>query len=197
MKKRFEFGINKKGFIGSIGDDLPSLMPIIVALLLFFTIFSITLSSYTEKNVLLKKNISLMNISREIKGDSLITSVDAFSNNCNRIKFNQYSENFMIAIYSNETITKMFANGKSFLDDFKEVDAENPESSDNFLTAINNKGDEEAYFCYYQKIGGKQITNNKINYVTRFYPVAVQTKVDIAGKEYLIILPGLMVMVIW
>jgi len=187
----------EKGFIGAIGDDLPSLIPIIIALLLFFTIFSITLNTYNEKNALLRKNISLMNISRELKGNSLIYSVEQFSANCDKIKFNKYGENFMVAIYSNETIAEMFQEGKNFLDDFKEVDPEYPVDNTNFLKSENDLMVEEAFFCYYQKIGGRQISDKRISYLTRFYPVAVQEKVSIDGIDYLIISPGIMVMVIW
>lgn len=188
---------NKKGFIGAIGDDLPSLIPIIVALLLFFTIFSITLSSYNEKNLLLRKNMSLMNISRELKGDSLIAGADQFLNNCEKIKFNQYPQNFMVAIYSNETLAEMLNYNENFLDDFKGVDPNNPEQIENFLTGTTSNNEEKAYFCYYRRVGGRQINNSRVSYLTRFYPVAVQEKIDVDGVEYLIISPGIMIMVIW
>ncbi|MDD3084171.1 MAG: hypothetical protein PHP82_04050 [Candidatus ainarchaeum sp.] len=189
---------NKKGFIGAIGDDLPSLIPIIVALLLFFTVFSITFNSYNEKNALLRKNISLMNISRDLKGDSLILGVDQFLGNCNRIKFNQYGENFMVAIYSNDTLTGMFSSGENFLDDFKNPNAvDYPEDIENFLKGLDEDGLEKTYFCYYKKIGGMQISDKRANYLTRFYPVAIQEKVSIGETDYLVVSPGIMIMVIW
>jgi hypothetical protein len=187
----------EKGFIGAIGDDLPSLIPIIVALLLFFTIFSITLSTYNQKNAFLRQNVTLMNVSRELKGDSLILNVDNFLNNCEKMQVNNYEQNFMAAIYSNEKIVEMFANNKNFLDDFKNVDPNDPLDNDNFLQGLDKDGYNEAYFCFYKKLGGRQITDARANYSTRFYPVAFQQRVGVDGIEYIIISPGMMVMVIW
>jgi hypothetical protein len=187
----------EKGFIGTIGDDLPSLIPIIVALLLFFTIFSITLNTYTQKNFFLRQNITLMNVSRELKGDSLILNVDNFLNNCSKMQVNNYKQNFMAAIYSNEKIAEMFTVGESFLDDFKNVNPGFPSDTENFLQGLDKDGYSESYFCFYKKLGGRQITSARANYSTRFYPVAFQERVEIGGIEYIIISPGMMVMVIW
>ncbi|MCX6803110.1 MAG: hypothetical protein NTY48_00905, partial [Candidatus Diapherotrites archaeon] len=91
--------VNKRGFIGPIGDDMPSLVPIVVALLLFFTIFTMTLTSYNNKNAYLRKQTDMTSIARELKGDTLILGVAQFDKRCNNLRLKKIPYNFVSAIY--------------------------------------------------------------------------------------------------
>ena len=184
--------LNKKGFIGAIGDDLPSLIPIVVSLLLFFTIFTLTLNTYNTKNVILRKNMSLMSISRELKGDSLILDVNQFKLRCDSTRLDTHAYNFRVAIYSNEKLTELASNEVQVIDDFKDVDV----GMDNFLDGQYGAG-REKYYCEYKRPGAKDLTSGKARYLTRFYPVAVQLDERINNEDYLLIEPAVMVMVIW
>ncbi len=190
--------INSKGFIGAIGDDLPSLIPIVVALLLFFTIFALTLNSYTEKNIELKKNLSLLAISRDLKGDSLLLNVDQFRDRCTMVQNEIHEYNFRVAIYSNEKLKELAELKEQVITDFKSDSfSELGGEFENFLTGLNKGSEQETYSCEYLRKGAKKLTDKKSNYLMRFYPVAVQTDMTIQESDYKLIVPAIMVMVIW
>jgi hypothetical protein len=194
LKKNMPYNksLNKKGFIGAIGDDLPSLIPILISLLLFFTIFSLTLNTYNSKNVILRKNMGLMSISRELKGDSLILDVNQFKLRCDNTRLTTHAYNFRVGIYSNEKLTQLATNGEQIIDNFKNID----EGIENFIDGQYGT-QREKYYCEYKRPGARDLTSGKISYITRFYPVAVQLDEQINGEDYLLIEPAVMVMVIW
>jgi len=66
----------KKGFIGPIGDDLPSIISIMLALGIFFSAITYTLDIYNQKKVdsdLLKGSVE---IARAIFDKGLLTTVN-------------------------------------------------------------------------------------------------------------------------
>jgi hypothetical protein len=190
---------SKKGFIGAIGDDLPSLIPIVFALLIFFSAFTATLSIYNSENASVSTDMGMLSIARNLKGDSLVLNLSQFSDRCDNIRVPSYPYNFMVGIYSAEddltTVVSDFAES--------EVTSDNEEGSDNFLKG--KKGTrEEAFFCGYRKRGSKDFgdfaggsDNIREEYILRYYPVAVQTEVTIGGKDYFVIIPGVLAMIIW
>jgi hypothetical protein len=189
----FNFKINKKGFIGAIGDDVPSLIPIIVALLLFFTIFSITLNSFNTKNFELQKNLGLISISRELKGDSLLIGVEQFLDRCEKSRLNIHEYNYRSAIYSNASLGKIENAGEKIINDFKDPN----KGETNFLKGEIEGVGEEAYYCEYLRPGARALDDKSTDYLIRFYPVAVQREEVIDNGKYLVIVPSVMVMVIW
>ena len=42
--------VNQKGFLGPIGDDLPSLIPIIFGLVIFFAVFNTGFQAFQNKS---------------------------------------------------------------------------------------------------------------------------------------------------
>lgn len=66
----------KKGFIGPIGDDLPSILGIVLALGLFFAGISYSLNAYNQKIDNLKTMKGAIEITRVITKDGFITDVD-------------------------------------------------------------------------------------------------------------------------
>jgi hypothetical protein len=189
----FSLEFNKKGFIGAIGDDLPSLIPIVVALLLFFTIFSITINSYNSKNFELQKNLGLISISRALKGDSLILNVDQFKERCDFSRLNIQEYNYRSAIYSNKSLGEIADASEKIIDEFKDFSS----NSNNFLEGETIFGSTETFTCEYLRPGAKELDNKSTDYLVRFYPVAVQRDVLVDGREYLVVVPSVMAMVIW
>jgi len=187
--------ISKRGFIGAIGDDLPSLIPIVFALLIFFSAFSATLSIYNSENARVSIDMGMLSIARNLKGDSLLLNVSQFEKRCDDLRIQKYPYNFMVAVYSaDKDLDTVIA-------DF--VETRIPDDiSDNFLTG--KIGDEtKSYFCGYRKLGSKDFGDigvsgkSREEYILRYYPVAVQTRVSINGTEYYVIIPGVMAMIIW
>jgi hypothetical protein len=71
--------LKEKGYIGSIGDDLPSLIPLLFALLIFFTVFSFTLNIFNEKKTAFEKEFELMQIADSLKYDGYINGFNELS----------------------------------------------------------------------------------------------------------------------
>jgi hypothetical protein len=191
-----------RGFIGAIGDDLPSLIPIVFALLLFFTVFSATLNNYETKNEILNEKINLISISRQLKGDSLLLSLSQFKTRCDRIRVQQSPYNFMVGVYlikgnsTGDELSKIINcesdPGESFNEGDLLVDSEYAgcESS-----VVGPGADPKCrYFCDYTKFGSKAFSCSQKNYIVRFYPVAVQTKII---GNHSVIAPAIMAMVVW
>jgi hypothetical protein len=200
MEKFFLKKFSKKGFIGPIGDDLPSLIPIVISLLLFFTIFSITLNAYNSKNSDITKQTLMISASREIKGDSMILSYDQFQERCDRLKLKYYPYNFIMAIYPTGGINPLDNPLENVLDNFKAMEV------DSITGEIINRGfiedqiigkSGEKYICGYKKKGGNTFSTKTRAYLLRYYPVAVQTTRNMSGEDYVIIVPAVMAVIVW
>ncbi|MDD3159825.1 MAG: hypothetical protein PHQ98_02565 [Candidatus ainarchaeum sp.] len=182
----------QKGFIGPIGDDLPSLVPIVFALLLFFTIFTATMDTFAKKNKTFEENLSSIALARQLRGDSLILDYDQFKSRCDLANLTNYSFNYSVAIYNPFSQDSQIGFNP---DDFMTEFVENNVNSDLFLQIplVNGK----KFVCEYKKPGSSQLSINNKNYYYRFYPVAVSLKKDFDGGEYSIIVPTYLVVLIW
>lgn len=63
----------EKGFIGPLGDDLPSVVAIILALSIFFSGLTYALNTYNQKIVGLEVLRGSMDVSRVLTGEGIIT----------------------------------------------------------------------------------------------------------------------------
>jgi hypothetical protein len=75
----------QKGFIGPIGDDLPSLIPIIFSLVIFFTAFTATFSVFDKGNVRFDRTIKILKISDQMRGDKYINDIGEFKGLCDTV----------------------------------------------------------------------------------------------------------------
>ncbi|MEM4257167.1 MAG: hypothetical protein QXD98_02290 [Candidatus Diapherotrites archaeon] len=75
----------KKGFIGPVGDDLPSITPLVLGLMIFFTAFTSAFNSFDKRNEEFMNNIELLKISKTIRANSYIYSYENFEQLCNSI----------------------------------------------------------------------------------------------------------------
>jgi len=75
----------KRGFIGPIGDDLPSLIPLLFGLVMFFSAFTTTFNSFDRNNVIFKDDITVMKISRVMQSNSYIYSYENFEELCSGV----------------------------------------------------------------------------------------------------------------
>jgi hypothetical protein len=82
-----------KGFLGPIGDDLPSLIPLLFALLLFFYVFTFTWNAFDQKGQLFDDVLAAMRVGNTLKGNNYVRDFDAFGQRCveahnvKRVKF--------------------------------------------------------------------------------------------------------------
>jgi len=68
----------QRGFIGAIGDDLPSLVPIFFSLLIFFATLSFVFITVNERNNYIEGYFESISISKSILGSSFYSGYDDF-----------------------------------------------------------------------------------------------------------------------
>jgi len=76
---------NKNGFLGAIGDDLPSLVPIFFSLLIFFSTLSFVFITLSDRNAYLETYFESISVSKEALGSSFFSDYNNFLDNINSI----------------------------------------------------------------------------------------------------------------
>jgi len=89
---------NKKGFIGAIGDDLPSLIPIFLGLIIFFAVFLSTYNTYKTSTGLYSLEQEAISISMILKSEPLIPDYNLFMKTCNKVSTNKKWNAFIIEL---------------------------------------------------------------------------------------------------
>ncbi|HLC78918.1 MAG TPA: hypothetical protein VJG83_00675 [archaeon] len=74
-----------KGLIGPIGDDLPSLIPILLGLVMFFSTFTLAFNAFDERNAEFNDDIAVMRVSRILQSNSYIPTYAAFEELCSEV----------------------------------------------------------------------------------------------------------------
>lgn len=74
-----------KGFVGPIGDDLPSLVPLIFSLIIFFASFSSAFDVFVRSKEQFGAAVLITDIAASIAGDHFITDVDEFYASCDKV----------------------------------------------------------------------------------------------------------------
>ena len=70
----------RKGFIGSIGDDLPSLIPLFFALMIFFAGLAFVFTNINDKNTQMNAYLDSLTIAKSALGKSSFSSHEDFMN---------------------------------------------------------------------------------------------------------------------
>ncbi len=197
LKKSF----SSKGFIGPIGDDLPALIPIVVSLLLFFTIFSVTLNAYNTKNTEINKQTLMISASREIKGDSIILGIEQFNERCEKVNLKYYPYSFIAMIYPTSGSYGEENPLDKVIEDFIKVRFDSTQNVDKTSitdTPVLKDESGEPFVCGYRRRLGNDFSKNTRAYFLRYYPIAIQTKMTLGSYgEYYVTIPGVMAMVVW
>ena len=92
--------LKQKGFLGPIGDDLPSLVPLIFALIIFFSTFTYAMNSMDSRNDDFDADLATLNIARIMRSNGYITGMDDFKRLCGMI--NVSGMNYEIALVETE-----------------------------------------------------------------------------------------------
>jgi len=66
----------RKGFIGPIGDDLPSIIALMLALGIFFSAITYSLNAYNQKLIDLDELKGSIDIGRVVLGEGLVTDIN-------------------------------------------------------------------------------------------------------------------------
>jgi len=86
----------KKGFIGAIGDDLPSLIPIFLGLIIFFAVFLSSYNTYKTNTGLYSLEQEAISISMILKSEPLISDYNIFMKTCNKVSTNKKWNAFIV-----------------------------------------------------------------------------------------------------
>ncbi len=78
--------IGSKGYLGPIGDDIPSLIPILVGLVTFFAAFTFTLNEYNARSSSFNADRDTLVIANALKGDSYIATYPEFDSACKGLR---------------------------------------------------------------------------------------------------------------
>ncbi len=74
-----------RGFIGPIGDDLPSLIPLLFGLVMFFSTFTLTFNAFDGRTAEFRDDIDAMRISRLMQSNSYIYGYADFTELCRQV----------------------------------------------------------------------------------------------------------------
>jgi hypothetical protein len=77
--------ISGKGFLGPIGDDLPSLVPLLIALIIFFSTFTFTFNVFSSRSSDFRADIDSLNVTRMLRSNSYVTGYPNFNSLCSSI----------------------------------------------------------------------------------------------------------------
>ncbi|MEW6295789.1 MAG: hypothetical protein AB1467_05890 [Candidatus Diapherotrites archaeon] len=72
----------QKGFLGPIGDDLPSLIPLLFALTIFFSVFYFALTEFTNKADSFDNDVAVVQISNALRGTGLVSGHSSLRELC-------------------------------------------------------------------------------------------------------------------
>lgn len=166
----------KKGFIGPIGDDMPSLIPILFSLVIFFTTFTATFNVFEQGNTRFDRTIKMLKISNELRGDKYINDVKEFRSLC-------------------EGVTVRGVNFKAGLMDLKE--SGQPFAEINLVEFVNN---EKGIY----EVNGKKLACPKqtskmregSEAIVKKFPVAFQDSSSSIESGFAV-RPMLLVVVVW
>ncbi len=78
--------LNARGYLGPIGDDIPSLIPIIVGMITFFAAFTFTLNEYNQRSASFAADRDTLIIANSLKGDSYLSSFSEFDLACKGLR---------------------------------------------------------------------------------------------------------------
>ncbi len=158
--------MNQKGFIGSIGDDLPSLIPIFLGLVVFFSVFLGVFNDYNAKNRVYTLNQEAVEISMQLKSDPVIVDYDHFIEKCNEINTPKNWNAFLVDLPQDT-------------EDFKSITLEDiyNDYQNNVIKITDPTFDSENYFiCNEDPENLDQLKDTSKNIINFLYPVVLQNQ---------------------
>lgn len=169
---------NARGFLGPLGDDLPSLIPLIFALIIFFSAFTSAFNTFDKKNAAFQAELEVFSIASAMRADSYIAGYEGFQERCRRITASDVK--YKIGIIE---LPLRVDDGVSRI---------NPLAPDFYLFPSGI----DKFECRENDI---YPTENSRNIIVRIYPIALELKDD--TKTHItsgfIVRPMLLVVITW
>lgn len=137
MKRR---KMNEKGLVGPLGEDFPSLIPIVFAFLIFFGVFGSAYMIFENNNQVFDKKLKALQISRTMKENSYLLA-DSFETQC--IKAQNIPANFIVGLVE----YKLDQNGEIIEGDQIAYNPYEDGSYDLFANKVDASGLDSKYIC--------------------------------------------------
>lgn len=151
----------KKGFIGSIGDDLPSLIPLFFALMIFFAGLAFVFTAINDKNAQMNIYLDSLTIAKSALGKSSFSSHEDFLNTSKDLVI---LSNYMFGLISPKSDFSIPNNYKDFF--VKECNDGTIIFNEDFSIPENN------YYCGREEkiyLRTSRNVENKLNEYNYFY----------------------------
>jgi hypothetical protein len=169
--------MKKSGFIGPIGDDLPSLIPLVFALMMFFYVFTFTWNAFDQKGRIFQDNIDALKVGDSLKGNNYLSGFDSFNANCEEAQIYKRIK-FMAGLVPLST-----GPGQTFPGlNLDNIEQDFFESNGQKFMCTNAEPQEKP-------------TNESLNLIIRSFPVALEFQNTQTGLFY--VRPMLLVVVTW
>jgi hypothetical protein len=175
---------SKKGFLGPIGDDLPSLIPLVFALTIFFYVFTFTWTAFDEKNQSFDREIALLRVASTLKSNSYVSNYSQFVERCEEAKGFRMV-NFKAGLL--ELPVKLDEH-------FEGIDVEKILSQAEVFFEDPFTGD--IYKCG-NVDGNDKIMLESVEIRMRFFPIALERDYKKGGNRHFFVKPMLLVVVAW
>ena len=169
---------NMKGFLGPIGDDLPSLIPLLFALVLFFAAFTSAFNTFDKRNSEFQVTLGVMRVASILRSDSYIAGHDEFVDLCSRVNVSDVK--YMAGLLELPLDPTQ---------DSPRIEIENPDFYESPTTG-------EVFEC---ETEWEAPTLQNPHLLIRIYPVALELKDDsrTVVESGFIVRPMLLVVVTW
>lgn len=169
---------NARGFLGPLGDDLPSLIPLIFALIIFFSAFTSAFNTFDKRNSAFQAELEVSSIASAMRADSYIGGYDGFQERCKRITASDVK--YKIGIIE---LPLRVDDGVSTINPLNPDFYSFPSGDDKFECRKNDT----------------YPTENSRNIIVRVYPIALELKDDTKTliTSGFIVRPMLLVVITW
>lgn len=163
--------LNSRGFVGPIGDDLPSLIPITFSLLIFFASLSFTFNQFDYKRTVFDQDLTKLKISSTLKGNSLISDYATWGNSCQMLGSSSFK--FRAGLYLVDTAENQSKTIPVF--ESTETDPNDPAIARPVTTEVSVNGFPETKTYQCENTDEKLLFSNLAfqRPVHVYYPVAV------------------------
>lgn len=163
-------GKNEEGFLGPIGDDLPSLIPLLFGLVIFFSSFAFAFQTFEEKSNSFQNDLDALRVAATLKSDGYVTNWQEFQDLC-------------------ETITVKRLNYVAGLIDIQPTEGENIFDLEFEESNENNESFGRKFSCSNQELSEfsfEALTGKRL--ISRTFPIILQKNKISYPKRLVVVL---------
>ncbi len=189
-----------KAFLGAIGDDLPSLIPLVFAILIFMSVFISTWNTYTEKTEKMQIFLYALKLGDVLSSKDYLSTYGDFEKNCQRAQTEKKYRFIAGLVHLPPNPLEKESQHLPTIELSDLIDYQTAIREDRDLDLVNNE-----VFLYEETKEGKKYyycTNTKSNpssdLTIQLYPVALERNIVLEnGEKKFYVEPALLVIAIW